>query len=109
QIAYTTFADLSQKPQVCDLIRGEIQKLNQRLPKGQAIRKFLNMPKELDPDESELTRTMKLRRRFVEDRYKQFIAALYGAEATAAVEIPVVYRDGRQGVVKAAIKVNTVD
>ena len=109
QIAYTTFADLSQKPQVCELIRQEIQKLNKRLPKNQGIRKFLNMPKELDPDESELTRTMKLRRRFVEDRYKQFIAALYGTGESAAVEIPVVYRDGRQGVIKAEIKVNTVD
>jgi long-chain acyl-CoA synthetase len=109
QIAYTTFADLSQKPQVCDLIRGEVQKLNKRLPKEHSVQRFLNMPKELDPDESELTRTMKLRRKFVEDRYKQFITALYGTEATAAVEIKVVYRDGRQGVIKADIKVNQVD
>jgi long-chain acyl-CoA synthetase len=109
QIPYTTFADLSQKPQVLDLIRQEIRKLNGRLPKSQAIRRFLNMPKELDPDESELTRTMKLRRRFVEDRYKEFIAALYGAEESAMVEVPVVYRDGRQGVVRAEIKVNRID
>jgi long-chain acyl-CoA synthetase len=109
QIPYTTFADLSQKPQVLGLISQEIRKLNGRLPKSQAIRRFLNMPKELDPDESELTRTMKLRRRFVEDRYKEFISALYGAEESAVVEVPVVYRDGRQGVIRAEIKVNRID
>jgi len=93
---------------VVELIDGEIRKLNKRLTKKQSIRRFLNMPKELDPDESELTRTMKLRRRFVEDRYKEFIGALYGEKESAVVEVPVVYRDGRTGVVRADIKVNRI-
>ncbi len=109
QIPYTTFADLSQKPQVVQLIGDEIKKLNKRLPKKQSIRRFLNMPKELDPDESELTRTMKLRRRFVEDRYKDFIGALYGDQESAAVEVRVVYRDGRTAVIRADIKVNRIE
>jgi long-chain acyl-CoA synthetase len=109
RIAYTTFADLSQKPEVCQLISGEVKTLNAKLPGGQRIQRFLNMPKELDPDEAELTRTMKLRRRLVEDRYKDFIAALYGEREKVSMDVPVFYRDGRQGVVKAEIAVNGVD
>ena len=106
---YTTFADLSQKAEVCRLIGEEISKVNGRLPQKQRIMRFINMPKELDPDESELTRTMKLRRGFVEDRYKSLIEALYGDGATALMEVQVLYRDGRQGVVRADVRVNHID
>ncbi len=91
------------------LIGDEIKKLNRRLPKKQSIQRFLNMPKELDPDESELTRTMKLRRRFVEDRYRQFIDALYGDQESVVVEVPVVYRDGRTGTLQAEVKVKKTE
>ena len=109
RITYTTFADLSQKPEVCRLIEGEVKNLNMKLPGGQRIRRFVNMPKELDPDEAELTRTMKLRRRLVEERYKDFIAALYGEKERVAMDVPVFYRDGRRAVVKAEITVNHVN
>jgi len=109
RITYTTFADLSQKPEVCQLIGNEIKNLNVKLPGGQRIQRFLNMPKELDPDEAELTRTMKLRRRLVEDRYKDFIAALYGEKEKVSMDVPVFYRDGRKAVVKAEITVNQVN
>jgi long-chain acyl-CoA synthetase len=109
RITYTTFADLSQKPEVCRLIGDEVKNLNLKLPGGQRIRRFLNMPKELDPDEAELTRTMKLRRRLVEERYKDFIAALYGEKEKVAMDVPVFYRDGRRAVVKAEITVNHVN
>jgi len=109
RMPYTTFADLSQKAEVCRLIGEEISRVNNRLPEKQRIRRFINMPKELDPDEAELTRTMKLRRGFVEDRYKSLIEALYGEEATAFMETPVLYRDGRQGVVRADVRVNHID
>jgi len=109
KIAYTTFADLSQKPEVCELLGTEVKNLNMKLPEGQRIKRFISMPKELDPDEAELTRTMKLRRRLVEERYKDFIAALYGEEDKVAMDVPVFYRDGRQGVVRAEIQVNRVD
>jgi long-chain acyl-CoA synthetase len=108
RIAYTTFADLSQKPEVCQLIGSEVKNLNIKLPERQGIQRFINMPKELDPDEAELTRTMKLRRRLVEDRYKEFIGALYGDQEKLAMEVPVFYRDGRRGVVTAEIRVNRV-
>ncbi|MDM8001273.1 MAG: AMP-binding protein [Dehalococcoidia bacterium] len=109
RITYTTFADLSQKPEVCELIANEVKKLNEKLPGGQRIQRFLNMPKELDPDEAELTRTMKLRRRLVEERYKDFIAALYGDKEKVSMDVPVFYRDGRQAVVRAEITVNRVN
>jgi long-chain acyl-CoA synthetase len=108
RITYTTFADLSQKPEVCQLIGEEVKTLNMKLPGRQRIQRFVNMPKELDPDEAELTRTMKLRRRLVEERYKDFIAALYGDEERVSMDVPVFYRDGRKAVVKAEITVNRV-
>lgn len=104
-IAYTTYADLSQKPQVCELIAGEIAALNGRMPDGFAVRRFVNMPKEFDPDESELTRTGKLRRGFLEQRWKDIIALVYGDAEVASMEVPVVYRDGRSGTVRAQIRV----
>ena len=108
-ITYTTFADLSQKPEVCQLISGEVKNLNAKLPGGQGIHRFINMPKELDPDEAELTRTMKLRRRLVEERYQDFIAALYGEKEKVSMDVPVFYRDGRRAVVKAEITVSQVN
>jgi len=109
RIAYTTFADLSQKPEVCTLIRGEIQQLNGKLPEAMRIKKFVNIPKEFDPDESEMTRTMKLKRDFLEERYKSIVEALYGDKERAEMVVPVVYRDGRQAVIRAEIQVNHLD
>lgn len=109
RIPYTTFADLSQKAEVCQLVGEEVATLNSKLPDGQRIRRFVNMPKEFDPDEAELTRTMKLRRKFVEDRYKSVIEALYGEREKVVMEVPVFYRDGRQGMVKSDIKVTKLD
>jgi long-chain acyl-CoA synthetase len=63
------------------------------------------MHKEFDPDEAELTRTRKLRREFMEERYKDLIAAMYGEGDEVKVEAPVTYRDGRKGVVSTGIKV----
>jgi len=108
-IPYTTFADLSQRPQVCELIKGEIEQLNAKVPEAMRIKKFVNIPKEFDPDESELTRTMKIKREFLEDRYKTIVSAIYGETDKAVMEVPVVYQDGRQGVIKADITVNTLD
>ncbi|MCX5998322.1 MAG: AMP-binding protein, partial [Chloroflexi bacterium] len=109
KIPYTTFADLSQKPQVCELVASEIRKVDSKLPERMRVKKFVNLPKEFDPDESELTRTMKLKRAFLEERYKTVVQAIYGQKEKAEMEVPVVYRDGRQGVIKAEIRVNSLD
>ena len=109
RIPYTTFADLSQKPAVCQLKGDEIQKMNAKLPERQRVKRFVNIPKEFDPDESELTRTMKIKRGFLEERYKQVIEAVYGERQTAEMEVPVIYRDGRQGVIRAQVGVNQLE
>jgi len=108
-IAYTTYADLSQKPEVCDLIASEVAALNAKMPEGFAVRRFVNMPKEFDPDESELTRTGKLRRGFLAERWKDMIGLVYGEAEVAVLEVPVVYRDGRSGTVKAQMRMVRVE
>lgn len=100
-IAYTTFQDLSQKPQVRELIRGEIGRISELLPEGSRVRRFINLPKELDPDEGELTRTRKLRREFLEVRYKDLIDGIYDGSTTVEVTIPITYQDGRKGELRA--------
>jgi long-chain acyl-CoA synthetase len=108
KINYTTFADLSQKAEVIQLIREEIGNINRTLPEHARIRRFINLHKELDADEAELTRTQKLRRTFIEDRYGEMIEALYGKVDELIVEAPVTYRDGRTGVISTTIRVNRV-
>ena len=109
RIPYTTFADLSQKPEVLGLVAGEIQRVNKNLPNWSRIRRFVNLHKEFDPDEAELTRTRKMRRSFVEGRYQYLIDALYGDKVELKVEAAIVYRDGRKGTMMTSIKINAVD
>lgn len=105
RIAYTTFADLSQKDEVLQLIKNEIQKVNSLVPEESRLKRFLNIAKELDADEAELTRTRKLRRAFLEQRYQNLIEALYSGQSEVEVETMIEYRDGRKGSLKRAIKV----
>jgi len=107
-LAYSTFPDLSQLPEVCDLVRRAIVKVNGALEKQSRVIKFINLPKELDPDEAELTRSRKLRRDFIEDRYGELIRAVYGDQEEFVTEIPVKYRDGKTGMVKTATHIITV-
>ena len=107
-IPYTTFTDLSQKPEVVELANQEIRRINRTLPDHARIRRFVNLHKEFDADEAELTRTRKLRRTFVEDRYHDLIQALYSEINKLDVEAEVTYRDGRTGVIRTSILVNDV-
>ncbi len=109
RIPYTTFIDLTQKPEVINLIMREIQKVNNILPDDTRIKKFANLHREFDADEAELTRTRKLRRAYVEEKYKDLIVALYNDEAELVVEASVTYRDGRKGTIRTAIKINKLD
>lgn len=108
KIPYTTFTDLSQKPEVIGLVREEILEINRTLPDHAQIKRFVNLHKEFDADEAELTRTRKLRRTFVEERYGDLIGALYGEQQQITVEAPITYQDGRKGVIRTDIKVNRV-
>jgi len=109
RINYTTYTDLSQKQETYDLIYEEVNRVNETIPKGSKIRKFILLHKELDPDEAELTRTKKLRRDFISGRYAELIEAIYGGKKEIRVEADVKYRDGRTSVVKTSIKVRELE
>jgi long-chain acyl-CoA synthetase len=108
RIPYTTFVDLSQKNDVANLVRQDLERVNGYLPEASRVQKFVLLHKEFDPDEAELTRTRKLRREFMEERYKEMIEAIYGGKEQVDVQAPVTYRDGRKGVVTTGIKVRNV-
>lgn len=108
-LAFSTFTDLSQMDEVAVLIRDEIARVNGFLPDHARIRRFANFPKELDPDEGELTRTRKLRREFLVERYAPLIAGLYADLDTVDLRIVVTYQDGRRGTLAAKVAVYDVE
>jgi long-chain acyl-CoA synthetase len=105
---YTTFVDLSQKTEVAELVKKDLVRVNSYLPETSRVKKFVLLHKEFDADEAELTRTRKLRRGFMAERYKDLIEAIYTADKEIKVEAPVTYRDGRKGIVTTVIKVRGV-
>lgn len=108
-VAFTTFADLSQNARIRELIRKELEHINTLLPEGAHIRRFVNFPKELDPDEDELTRTRKLRRKYLEEKYASFISAIYSGASEVTADIAVKYQDGRVGRLNAVVHVMDVE
>ncbi len=107
-IPYTTFADLSQKTEVHELIMNEVQRVNRGLPKSIRIRKFANFYKELDADDAELTRTRKLRRGYIQERYGEMTEGLYSEVTEVAVETQAKYRDGRVRVQRIPVKIISI-
>ena len=108
RIAFTTFVDLSQRQEVYDLIKQEVEHVNETLPPPARVKKFVILHKAFDADEAELTRTRKLRRRALENKYGQMLDAMYGDLAQVTVSAEVKYRDGRTGMVETAVKVATI-
>ena len=94
-IPYTSYPELSQKPEVYSLIKEPIAEVNRTLRPSAKIVKFVNLYKEFDADDEELTRTRKLRRAFVEERYKDIIEALYRDEDGIHIDTSITYEDGR--------------
>ena len=109
KIPYTTFTDLSQKPQVYELIAGEVRRTNESLPAVAKIRRFVLFYKELDADDEELTRTRKVRRKFVFKRYEQLVDALYQDESAIDVQADIRYQDGKNYVMKTRVMINQVE
>jgi long-chain acyl-CoA synthetase len=104
-IPYTTYIDLSQQRAVEELILTEIRKVNEQLPEVMKIRKFILLYKLLDADEDELTRTGKVRRRFVYGLYLRLIEAMYGEEEEVRVQGKIRYRDGQTGEIDTRVRV----
>ena len=94
-ITYTTYQDLSAKDQVYELIRDEIQAINETLPEETRIKRYALLFKELDADDGELTRTRKVRRGVVSDRYGELIESLYSETERIDLTACITYQDGR--------------
>ena len=108
-ILYTDYTDLSQKPEVYDFLEDIVADVNNKLPFTMRVRKFTSLPKELDADDFELTRTMKLRRGFVYERYSGILNALYSDRDKVDASISVVYSDGRKSVIRASLQIREVE
>ncbi|MET0852960.1 MAG: AMP-binding protein, partial [Candidatus Rokuibacteriota bacterium] len=109
-LAYTSYTDLAQKPEVYELIGQEVARVNRSLAEapelaGARIRRFLLLHKELDPDDQEITRTRKVRRGVIAEKYAPLIEALYSGTDFVKVEALVTYEDGRTGTVRAEVRV----
>lgn len=109
QIPYTTYTDLSQKPEVYALIREHVKRANADLPPAARIRRFLLLHKELHADDAELTRTRKVRRRFIAERYAELISALYSGADRVQVETTITYQDGRTATIKTWLRIEDVE
>jgi long-chain acyl-CoA synthetase len=108
-LAYTSYMDLAQKAEVRDLIREEIRKGNQTLPDATKLRRFLLLTKDLEADDAEMTRTRKVRRRFVAERYAPVIDALYGGEEEVELTTAITYEDGRQATIQSRVHIEDVE
>jgi long-chain acyl-CoA synthetase len=109
-ISFAGYADLAAKPQISDLIRECVEKVNADLAadpmmRASQIHRFMILHKELDADDEELTRTRKVRRGYIAQKYMVLVEALYGGATEQYIETKVRFEDGRQGSVAATIKV----
>ncbi len=109
KLTYTSYMELSQKPEVYDLVEKQIRQANQDLPEPARVRKFINLYKEFDPDDDELTRTRKLRRAFVFERYKEIVDALYSDLTDVHIDTTITYEDGRKSHVKTDLHIRHLD
>jgi len=112
-IVYASYQELAGHPQVYDMIEKHIEQVNVDLaaePRvaGACIKRFLILHKELDADDGELTRTQKVRRKFINERYEPLIEALYSDKETQFVSTTVVFEDGRQGTIEADVRIKTL-
>jgi long-chain acyl-CoA synthetase len=108
-IPYTSYMDLAQKAEVRALVREEIRKCNATLPESTRIRRFLLLTKDLDADDAEMTRTRKVRRRYVAEKYAPVIEAFYGGGEEVELQTTVTYEDGRQASLQSRVRVEDVE
>jgi long-chain acyl-CoA synthetase len=107
-LAYTSFQDLSAKPEIRRLIAAEIARSNADLPVAAQIRRFMLLNKEFDPDDNEITRTRKVRRRFIAEKYAAVVDAFYGEADAVELLTEITYEDGRKGRIQARVAIDNV-
>src|SRR5215831_7635789 len=108
-LPYTSYMDLSQKSEVRELIAGEIRKGNETLPDAAKIRRFLLLTKDLEADDAEMTRTRKVRRRFVAEKYAPVIDAFYSGGTEVELTTTITYEDGRQASIQSRARIEDVE
>lgn len=107
-LGYTTFIDLSQKPDVYELVQEAVAEVNDNLPPNGRIRRFVLMHKEFDADEEEMTRSRKLKRNVLYEKYDDIITGMYNGLDRIEVRAAVQYQDGSTSVVETAVKIATL-
>ncbi|WP_395680712.1 long-chain fatty acid--CoA ligase [Inquilinus sp.] len=105
RIAFTTYTDLSAREEVYGLIRREVETVNAGLPEAQRIRRFLLLYKELDADDGELTRTRKVRRGVIGEKYGDIIDAIYRGDPAIPVDTTIAFQDGTRQRIRTTLKV----
>ncbi|MBW1861784.1 MAG: AMP-binding protein [Deltaproteobacteria bacterium] len=108
KIPYTTYTDLTRQPAIEELMQREIREVNSRLPKSMQVVKIILLYKLLDADDEELTRTGKVRRKFVFEQYNELIDAMYSDKTELPVKGEVRYRDGQVGTIETTVKILAV-
>ena len=104
-ISYISYADLSQKPQVIELVAAAVRHVNSTLQEGLQLRQFVCLHKEFDADDGEITRTRKIRRNVVEQRYQPIIDAIYDRKRTVLMKAQISYESGEVGVIERTLSV----
>ncbi len=109
-IVYGSYQELAGHPRVYDMLARHVDEVNRSLAEekamaGAQIRRFLILHKELDPDDGEVTRTQKVRRGFIAERYAPLLDALYGGASEADISTEVTFEDGRKGTLSARVKI----
>ncbi|MGY4571736.1 MULTISPECIES: long-chain fatty acid--CoA ligase [Bradyrhizobium] len=105
RISFTTYTDLSSRPEVYALLKNEVETVNATLPPAQRISRFLLLYKELDADDGELTRTRKVRRGVINEKYADIIDAIYRGKATIPVDTVIRFQDGSTQRVRTTLEV----
>ena len=109
-VSYASYQELTQHPDVIKMMGDHVREVNEDLSKeemmaGSQIHRFLVLHKELDPDDGEMTRTMKVRRSFISERYGELIEALYDGSSEKFIETEVIFEDGRKGSISATVTI----
>jgi long-chain acyl-CoA synthetase len=105
RISFTTYTDLSSRPEVYELLRKEVESVNATLPAAQRISRFLLLYKELDADDGELTRTRKVRRSVINEKYADIIDAIYGGKRDIPVDTVIRFQDGTTQRIRTTLRV----
>ncbi len=108
RISYTSYADLSQKREVQELIGSVVAHVNETQPEPLRVRRFVNLHKDFDADDGEITRTRKLRRNIIETTYEPLIAALYSGQRETVYDATITYESGERGVIRRTLTITEV-